>query len=705
MKWLIVIILIAVPSLVSAQLMTIALKCEGLKLDSLAHDASGALIKMLGIAEGMEFRAVNSKNKVSKDGERHLSYQQYYRGFPIAHAVVKLHYRGDVLYYINGEFIRNAIGSNTAIKISEAQALEKATRDAAALKYAWDDENRMSWLLEIKDTALIYPSPHAQLWMTIPADDKENSQINLAYKFDVYAIKPLSRQFVYVDAASGEILAKENRIHYATGTADTRYSGEQSIETEVVGGDYRLRDYSRGDGILSKMFRVGSNDYLDDDNDWTTGEYDNSDRDNAALEMHWAGMSSFDYFETVHSRNSYDDAGANILLYFDVDAVNSAENAFWSGTAAVFGRGGSNHDALTSVDIVAHELGHALCEQTCDLIYSNESGAINESLSDIWGACVEDWATTGKETWLLGEDVELRSGHVSSRSLSNPNDEDQPDTYHGTDWYYGTGDYGGVHTNSGVGNYWFYLLSEGGSGTNDNSVTFSVSGIGIADASAIVYRAETIYLTSTSEYADFREYAIQAAQDLFGNCSQEVISTINAWHAVGIGSSYSEIAYLYITDPVVAFATESFYASNKIEATNTVEADATVMYEASTEIWLKPGFFAEDGSAFVARIIPCQDLSSNKEALPADFQKIPKNLPFVVSVFPNPTESRVTISMTNASGSPITASLMDYTGRILKTETYTVPVFQFDLSSLVQGSYILTVTNGTKSHYSIIQKN
>jgi len=154
---------------------------------------------------------------------------------------------------------------------------------------------------------------------------------------------------------------------------------------------------------------------------------------------------------------------------------------------------------------------------------------------------VEAYAAPEKATWLIGEDIDKQ--RPSLRSMSDPNVEGQPDTYKGDMWYTGTGDNGGVHTNSGVLNHWFYILSVGKSGTNDVGASFNVSGIGINDAAKIAYRTESVYLTSSSAYADARTYSIQSAIDLFGAGSNQVIQTTNAWNAVGIGGKYGEIAY------------------------------------------------------------------------------------------------------------------------------------------------------------------
>jgi PKD repeat protein len=123
--------------------------------------------------------------------------------------------------------------------------------------------------------------------------------------------------------------------------------------------------------------------------------------------------------------------------------------------------------------------------------------------------------------------------------MSNPNAYGDPDTYHGQNWSFSSQDNGGVHTNSGVQNFWFYLLATGGSGVNDIGHNYSVEGVGLDAAGAIAYRNLTTYLGVNSQYDDARFYAIQAAYDLYGPCSQEAASTANAWHAVGIGYPYS----------------------------------------------------------------------------------------------------------------------------------------------------------------------
>lgn len=261
-----------------------------------------------------------------------------------------------------------------------------------------------------------------------------------------------------------------------------------------------------------------------------------------ALDAHWGMEQTYDFFLNTFNRNSYDNNGATIKNFVHFD--NAMENAFWDPNleALVFGDGASTFSPLTSIDVAGHEFSHAVITNTADLIYQSESGALNESFADIFGVAIEAYAkpnSTG--LWEIGDEITLASpGYL--RSMSNPNTglSPQPDTYGGTNWADPTNlsvNNGGVHINSGVQNYWYYLLANGGAGTNDLGNSFSVTGIGIDDATAIAYRNLTVYLTQSSDFADAVTGSIQSAQDLFGVNSTQVTAVQNAWYAVGLGSS------------------------------------------------------------------------------------------------------------------------------------------------------------------------
>ena len=365
--------------------------------------------------------------------------------------------------------------------------------------------------------------------------------MRLCYKVDVYARQPLSRAYYFVDAITGNVIGKKDEIFYsdATGTAATAYSGSQTIHSDFNGGSYRLRDYTKGNGIITLHGESGSrgNDYSSSSSNWAlTG------LDIAAMDAHYGVSQTYAYYFANFSRNSYDNAGT--ALYSYVNDPTYTDNAFWDGSAMNFNKRAARANqpgGVTGIDVTGHELTHGVTQTSSGLNYKNESGAINESMSDIFGKSVQFWSKPADVNWQISNDMSW-----IIRDMSNPNAESQPDTYKGQKWATGilaSLDNGGVHTNSGVGNFMFYLLVTGGSGTNDNGDSYSVGSIGISEADQILYRTNTVYLVPTSKYADWRTACINAATDLFGAGSNEVIQVENAWHAVGVGAAGGGVIY------------------------------------------------------------------------------------------------------------------------------------------------------------------
>jgi Zn-dependent metalloprotease len=353
--------------------------------------------------------------------------------------------------------------------------------------------------------------------------------LRLCYKVDVFAAQPLSRAYYYIDARTGNVLGKQDRLHAsdAVGTATTAYSGSKTIHSDLNGGSYRLWDLTKGSGIVTQHGESGSIgvDYSSASPNWTLGG-----NNIAALDAHYGVSQTYAFYFSNFGRNSYDNLGSTLVSFVNYSGI---DNAYWNGSYMLFcPRSGSNPGGTTGIDVAGHEVTHGVTQEESGLVYSYQSGAMNESMSDIMGKAVQFWSKPTDIDWRLSNDM-----NWIIRDMSNPNALGQPDTYLGTFWYTGSGDNGGVHYNSGVGNFMFYLLVTGGAGTNDNGDAYSVSGIGLAAAQAILYRTNTTYLVSTSQYADWRTACINAATDLYGAGSNQLIQVQNAWHAVGIGAA------------------------------------------------------------------------------------------------------------------------------------------------------------------------
>lgn len=278
---------------------------------------------------------------------------------------------------------------------------------------------------------------------------------------------------------------------------------------------------------------------------------------NPALDAHWGMEMTHDYYSQVLNRNSYDGNGG---------VVRNFINGMWpmsftqSNAAAlpapyfsmVYGLGdGENTTPFVGLDVMGHEFTHMVTESNGHggLDYEGESGALNESFSDIFGTAIEFFTKGDDANWNIGEDLIIGGGFL--RSMSSPKVAANPDTYEGQHWVDPSdlgNDNGGVHTNSGVQNKWFYLLTAGGTGTNDKGDAYTVTGIGIDKAAKIAYRNLTNYLTPQATYQDAYTGSLQAAADLYGGTgSNEYKSVKDAWFAVGIGerdttTSVNEIA-------------------------------------------------------------------------------------------------------------------------------------------------------------------
>ncbi len=474
-------------------------------------------------------------------GMEHYRYQQVYNGIPVEHTMYIVHVSNGNITSQNGTWVKDFPASlKPAAGITASAAIQKALAFVNAKTYKWQVPGEEALLKQDKkdNKATFYPQPEL-VWYS-GETEVNPSALRLAYKMDIYAHNPVSRQVIYIDAQNGSVLGKRERIHFtnANGTAVTAYSGTQAITTDYTGTTYRLRETGRGNGIQTfNMKTAGTSysaavDFTDADNNWNNV---NTNKDQYATDAHWGAEKTYDYYFTKYNRNSIDNAGFLLKSYVHVNLVAQGYpdnvNAFWDGLRMSYGDGNSTYAPLTALDIAGHEITHGLTENSSNLNYSGESGALNEGFSDIFGTAIEFYARPTRANWTIGEDI-----GAAFRSMSNPNAFSQPDTYQGTYWYTGSADNGGVHTNSGVLNFWFYLMSQGGSGTNDKGTAYSVSALGVDKAAAIAFRANTVYLSATSNYAAARTWTIKAAEDLYGVGSNEANQTSCAWAAVGVGT-------------------------------------------------------------------------------------------------------------------------------------------------------------------------
>lgn len=375
------------------------------------------------------------------------------------------------------------------------------------------------------------------------------------------------------------------------GIAETRYSGTREIDTRATNGGFELVDESRfvdtrnysGDSfaiILGLLFGMAPNEildlatpYVDADNNWTSAEY-TATKDDAALDAHWGFAQAYDFFKEEYDRNGFDAQNGNVASFIHTTFTGDPNNAGWislkdidpsySGGFMLIGDGNYDPqtqsgqlDALAAIDIIVHEFSHGVDSASGNLVYQRESGALDEGFADIWGATIEANKAPEKQRWIMGEDM-VKVAPFGVRSFENPKLMNQPNTYLGQNWVDATpegcpepdinaNDNCGVHTNSGVLNHWYYILTEGASGTNDHGYAYEVQGIGIKKAADLVYSTQLNYVESNSEFADVKNFTIQEAGVLYGADSPEVESVKRAWCAVGV-STGDECDFLAVSD-------------------------------------------------------------------------------------------------------------------------------------------------------------
>ncbi|HEX7536161.1 MAG TPA: M4 family metallopeptidase [Dermatophilaceae bacterium] len=273
----------------------------------------------------------------------------------------------------------------------------------------------------------------------------------------------------------------------------------------------------------------------DADNIWGNGSV--SDRASVAVDAHYGAGKTFDYFKNVLGRNGIWNTGVGAPSR--VHYGDGYQNAYWDGTQMTYGDGMGNTHPLTELDVAAHEMTHGVTDNTAELVYTAESGGLNEATSDIFGTAVEFYTNNGADNpdYLIGEKIDLNGDGTPLRYMDEPSrDGESPNCWSPT---VGNLD---VHLSSGPLNHWFYLASEGSGAKVINGVSYNsptcdlstVTPIGRDKAAAIWYRTLSVYLTSSNTYAAAREGAIQSAKDLYGDTSTECTRVAASFSAIDV---------------------------------------------------------------------------------------------------------------------------------------------------------------------------
>lgn len=484
--------------------------------------------------------------QVDANGTEHVRMDRQYHGLPVFGGDVVVHSRGGALKSVS-KTLKTATRPALNARITQEQAIEaagvvfgsdiQAVPVARKVIYAHNVQPTLAW--EVRLTGR----------------HDSGTPIDLTY---------------FVNATSGQLMLGVSNVHHAkptasgggksgggktggdtttqpvnttpgiasVGTGASLLNGAVLVHTTTGTNGYLMTDATRGGSVTRdannfELAQVAANasDFLDPDNAW--GDGSKRTRATVATDAHYGAANAWDYFAQVFGRQGIRGDGQGTTSYVHVGS--NMANAYWYGGAMYYGDGNSFRLPYVSLDITAHEMSHGVTQFTAGLIYSGESGGLNEATSDIFGAMAEHFANNPDDApdYLFGEKI-VKSGAI--RYMYKPSlNGSAVDCY--------SADVGGLgpHASSGVGNHFFYLLAEGAVVPAGASLTaadlvcngnIGLRGIGRDAAQRIWYHALTRYMTSGTNYAGARAATLQAAADLYGAGSSQQATVAAAWSAV-----------------------------------------------------------------------------------------------------------------------------------------------------------------------------
>jgi Zn-dependent metalloprotease len=523
----------------------------------------------LGLDARHDFRVVRAHQ--DQLGQTHTRFQQTFNGVKVWGGEVILHQDAEGTFRPHTLAHLSNINLNTTPTLSQAEALS-AVHQALAPKGGYAYAPAVELVILPRTTVVERTNRRGD-----DLGDRVVTSYTLAYhvhaELENGAEETKHTDFM-VDAHTGAILRQWNSLQTtdAVGTANTQYSGSRQIHTNYNGSSYELKDLYRAMNISTYNLNHGTSGtgtlYTDADNTWgdganyiSGGSTTSANGQTAAVDAHYGIEVTYDFYKAMFGRNGIDNA--NRATYSRVHYSTNYDNAFWSDSCFCMTYGdGSSFKSLECLDVAGHEMSHGVCANSANLTYSGESGGLNESNSDILGNMVELYSRSGNtlpasvantdNCWLVGEQL----SSTPLRYMYKPSlDGSSKDAWSST---LGNLD---VHFSSGPNNRMFFFLSQGASSSSTSNYYSSYTpagftGIGPAKAAQIWYRALTVYLTSSSNYAAARTACINAAKDLYGAGGPEEQAVWNAYAAINVGSKWSGGTSSDTTAPTVS-ASES----------------------------------------------------------------------------------------------------------------------------------------------------
>lgn len=453
-------------------------------------------------------------------GHSHVKMQQYYKGIEVYGFELIVHFTGNEVF-THGTWASPAAEFNTVPDIAQETAKSTAL-NAIHPDFGFVKFNAAQLSL------LKYSGPELKTIIAVI-----NGQPKLCYDI---MIRPnmIERWQVRIDAQTRAITEVQNltcHVGSAQITGSDLNGVQRTLNGYQYGAGYQLTDISK------PMFNASQSSMPDNPVGaiWTldAGNTPGSEfnyivsatttfSNTRGISAHYNAVTAYDYYKNTFNRNSINGQGGTIISVINVtdQSGGGLDNAYWNGQFMAYGNGKTLFKPLAGgLDVGGHEMTHGVVQNTANLEYKGQSGAINESMADIFG-CMMD-----RNDWKMGEDI-VKPGFYAGgalRNLQDPHNGGSSLSDNGyqpakmSEYYSGTQDNGGVHINSGIPNKAYYLFA---------------TAITKEKAEQVFYRALTVYLTKTSQFKDLRLAVVQAAKDLYGNT--EAAAAASAFDAVEI---------------------------------------------------------------------------------------------------------------------------------------------------------------------------
>ncbi|MCB0435870.1 MAG: M4 family metallopeptidase, partial [Mangrovimonas sp.] len=439
------------------------LSLQGTSLQQKALNFLQDNAQLFGISSvGDSFRFTTESEDAQ--GFTHVEFTQVFNAIPVFDGKLKFHFdTNHKLSAVNGNFIPN-------IKLNPQPVLSGSEANAIALA----EVERQG--LNISGAPLFVNSNKLYVFQKGLVENRDKGQY-LVYEVEVRNNNDV-REFMYINAYNGSLVEQ--------------YTGMAHAINRIV-------------------YEVDTSNIVWQEGDAFPGTLSIWQQNEVVVSEH-----VYNFFNNTFGFLSYDNADATMRTINNNPNI-SCPNANWNGFSVNY------CDGTAADDVIAHEWGHAYTQYTSGLIYSYQAGAINEAYSDIWGETVDlinGYQDTGENLalrtgcgsslrWRMGEDASAFGSPI--RDMWNPPCNGDPGKVTDGIYYCGNGDSGGVHINSGIPNHAYALLVDGGT-YNGQTIT----GIGLTKAAHIFWRAQSVYLTSTSDFGSLADALEAACTDLIG---------------------------------------------------------------------------------------------------------------------------------------------------------------------------------------------